>query len=88
MPFEEMQETITRQISYYFPGSQPADDTNVFEYELVDIRFGYSYVTAYENPGPRLGRAGLVFGTQKRIHESRAYRRGRGGRHGMGVYDL
>ena len=50
LPFDELQEKITQQISYYFPVSQPADDKTIFEYELESIRFGYSYVTAYENP--------------------------------------
>ncbi len=50
LPFEEIQERITQYLSYSFPGSQPDDSGSVFKYELQDIRFGYSYVPAYEDP--------------------------------------
>lgn len=50
LPFDEMKERIIQRISYLFPVSQPADDTTLFQYELLDLSFGYSYVTAYENP--------------------------------------
>lgn len=50
LPFEELEERAVQYISFYFPGSQPADDENVFKYELQDVSFGYTYMTAYENP--------------------------------------
>lgn len=50
LPFENMEERMTEYISYQFPGSQPADSPSRFMYEAEDITFGYTYLTAYENP--------------------------------------
>ena len=50
LPFEKIRDRIVQYLSYCFPGSQPDDSESVFEYDLQDITFGYSYITAYENP--------------------------------------
>lgn len=50
LPFENMKERMVDYISYYFPGAQPADSPSRFRYELEDLAFGYTYVTAYGEP--------------------------------------
>lgn len=50
LPFEELEERAVQYISFYFPGSQPEDDETLFKYELQKIQFGYTYMTAYDNP--------------------------------------
>lgn len=50
LPFEEIQERLTQYLSYCFPAAQPDDSESVFEYDLQNIRFGYSYIPAYESP--------------------------------------
>lgn len=50
LPFDKMKDRMTEYVSYQFPGSQPADSESRFMYEVEDLTFGYTYLTAYENP--------------------------------------
>ena len=50
LPFDKMKDRMTEYVSYQFPGSQPADSESRFMYEAWDLTFGYTYLTAYENP--------------------------------------
>lgn len=52
LPFEKIQAKLTDQIFYWYfgKGGQPASDTTLSEYDVINAKLQYTYTTAYQEP--------------------------------------
>lgn len=51
LPFEEIQEQLFKQISYWYSGKGvPAESDMKFSYPVISAKMGYTYIPAYEKP--------------------------------------